>query len=241
MAVATPCVRKIKIKCLQIDFLNCRNCDWPIFTTLSIKRGTIKNTNGFYHFERFVFLDKYKTIFIFNWWDMRTRHGKTGHSNTHCWLSIDSLLVPKKCVCVQESPALRIKVASLRRGGVRVHWPPRNVRQLCKFLHSFAVCGGPGRGDAAQLANSPRPCKACEGSPAGRGGGCPSPAQRGVQLQSAGRAAQQTFARFSGRAAAVQFSAHSAARRRAQWCGGSGAGLLGYCGHPLVRVEQPLV
>ena len=90
----------------------------------------------------------------------------------------------------------------VRRGGVRVDWPPRNVRQLCKFLHSFAVCGGPGRGDAAQLANSPRPrpCKACEGSPAGRGGGCPSPAQRGVQLQSAGRAAQQTFARFSGRA-----------------------------------------
>ena len=97
---------------------------------------------------------------------------------------------------------MRISVARFRRGGVRVHWPPRNVRQLCKFLHSFAVCGGPGRGDAAQLANSPRPrpCKACEGSPAGRGGGCPSPAQRGVQLQSAGRAAQQTFARFSGRA-----------------------------------------
>ena len=99
MAVATPCVRKIKIKCLQIDFLNCRNCDWPIFTTLSIKRGTIKNTNGFYHFERFVFLDKYKTIFIFNWWDMRTRHGKTGHRQ-HTLLTVNWQFTGSKEVCL---------------------------------------------------------------------------------------------------------------------------------------------
>ena len=130
----------------------------------------------------------------------------------------------------------------VRRGGVRVDWPPRNVRQLCKFLHSFAVCGGPGRGDAAQLANSPRPrpCKACEGSPAGRGGGCPSPAQRGVQLQSAGRAAQQTFARFSGRAQLCN-SRHTPPGAAHTDVELAGAGLLGYCGHPLVRVEQPLV
>ena len=47
-----------------------------------------------------------------------------------------------------------------------------------------------GRG-LAKLARVPRP---------GAAAGVPSPAQRGVQLQSAGRAAQQTFARFSGRA-----------------------------------------
>ena len=125
---------------------------------------------------------------------------------------------------------------------MRVDWPPRNVRQLCKFLHSFAVCGGPGRGDAAQLANSPRPrpCKACEGSPAGRGGGCPRPAQRGVQLQSAGRAAQQTFARFSGRAQLCN-SRHTPPGAAHTDVELAGAGLLGYCGHPLVRVEQPLV
>ena len=107
---------------------------------------------------------------------------------------------------------MRISVARFRRGGVRVDWPPRNVRQLCKFLHSFAVCGGPGRGDAAQLANSPRPrpCKACEGSPAGRGGGCPQPRTARRAIAECGPRRAADIRKVQWPRAAVQFSAHTA-------------------------------
>ena len=87
-----------------------------------------------------------------------------------------------------------------------------------------------GRG-LAKLARVPRP---------GAAAGVPSPAQRGVQLQSAGRAAQQTFARFSGRAQLCN-SRHTPPGAAHTDVELAGAGLLGYCGHPLVRVEQPLV
>ena len=107
----------------------------------------------------------------------------------------------------------------VRRGGVRVHWPPRNVRQLCKFLHSFAVCGGPGRGDAAQLANSPRPrpCKACEGSPAAAPG-CPQPrtARRAIAECGPRRAADIRKVQWPRRSCAI-LGTHRPAPRTLMW------------------------